>query len=244
MSAQRDGGRAVLMVVTAADYLLARDGARIPTGFWASEVIDAHEVLSDAGYDVVVATPGGQPPTPDERSLENDDVRACLADIPGLKAPEPLTDCEEVDAFAAVVLPGGHGPMADLYSEPDLGRLLRGATIRDLPVAAICHGPAGLLSAQQDPEVLWPFLGKAMTVFRDEEEQAVGLADRLAWSLERHLADAGARLVLGEPFKEHVVVDDGLVTGQNPASARAATQALVEVLDRSSRGLSGPTAQG
>lgn len=230
MTAKPSGSRPVLMVVSAADHLVARDGSRLPTGFWASEVLEPYETLTAAAYDVVIATPGGQVPSPDERSLDQEGLQERLAAIPGLQAPAALAQCEEVDAFAAILLPGGHGPMADLYGEPDLGRILRGAIAEDLPVAAVCHGPAGLLSTQQDPASPWPLAGKAMTAFRDAEEEAAGLADKLPWSLERQLADAGAKLVLAEPFAQQVVVDGTLVTGQNPASARPATEALIDVL--------------
>lgn len=230
MTAQPSGSGPVLMVVSAADHLVARDGSRLPTGFWASEVLEPYEVLTAAGYDVVIATPGAEVPSPDERSLDEEGLRERLAAVPGVQAPAALAQCEDVDAFAAVLLPGGHGPMADLYGEPDLGRILRGAISEELPIAAICHGPAGLLSTQQDPTSPWPLAGKVMTAFRDAEEEAAGLADKLPWSLERLLTDAGAKLALAEPFEPQVVVDGVLVTGQNPASARPATEALVDVL--------------
>lgn len=221
----------VLMVVTAATSLPARDGDRLPTGFWASEVLDPYELLTGAGHDVVIATPGGRPPSADERSLDDPGLGERLRSVEGLAEPRALSEVEDVAPLAAILLPGGHGPMGDLYGDPHLGRILRAAVTSGTPVCAICHGPAGLLSALQGGDGWWPFSGRRMTAFSDAEEQAAGLRDRLEWSLEQVLRDTGAKLAFAdEPFAEHVVVDDRLVTGQNPASARPATETLLRMI--------------
>lgn len=219
----------ILMVVSAADRLPLTDGSDHPTGYWVSEVTEPHEVLTAAGYDVVVATPGGVPPTPDPRSVDDEDAVKAAVGIAGLVEPRGLSEIEDVTAFAAVVLPGGHGPMGDLARDPHLGRILRAAVDAGVPVAAICHGPAGLLAARQDPEASWPFAGRRLTAFSDAEEG--DLAGRLQYSLEAELRAAGADVVIAdEPFAEQVVVDGDLVTGQNPASAGPAAEALVTLL--------------
>jgi putative intracellular protease/amidase len=222
----------VLMVVSAANELRLRDGSSLPTGYWASEVLEPYDVLTAAGLEVVVATPGARRPTPDERSVSGQ--HAALHDaverVEGLRAPQSLSQQEDVGDYAAVVLPGGHGPMADLYADPELGRILRTAVTDGVPVAAICHGPAGFLAAAQDPDATWCFTGTRMTAFTDAEEGE--RAGQLVWSLEQQLRDLGAKLDVGERFAEHVVVDGLLVTGQNPASARPAANALLEILGR------------
>ena len=48
-----------------------------------------------------------------------------------------------------------------------------------------------------------------------EEEQA-GLADKAPWLLESRLREAGATFSSGDAWAPFVVVDDKLVTGQNP----------------------------
>nr|BFE75645.1 hypothetical protein GCM10020092_089460 [Actinoplanes digitatis] len=60
----------VLMVVTAADSLTLADGDSHPTGFWAEEVATSHRILREAGLDVRIATPGGQPAPVDPISLD------------------------------------------------------------------------------------------------------------------------------------------------------------------------------
>src|SRR6201995_3788196 len=59
----------VLLVVSGSDHWTLKDGTKHPTGFWASEFIHPHQVFTEAGYDITVATPGGVTPTLDEISL-------------------------------------------------------------------------------------------------------------------------------------------------------------------------------
>jgi len=54
----------VLMLVTAADHWTLADGTRQPAGFWAEEALGPYKVFKDAGYRIVVATPGGIEPIP------------------------------------------------------------------------------------------------------------------------------------------------------------------------------------
>ncbi|WP_395509580.1 DJ-1/PfpI family protein [Streptomyces racemochromogenes] len=46
----------------------------------------------------------------------------------------------------AVVLPGGHGPVVDLFQDRSLRRLLIEADRAGKIIGAVCHGPAALLS--------------------------------------------------------------------------------------------------
>jgi putative intracellular protease/amidase len=146
----------ILMVVSAADSLTMKDGSQHPTGFWAEELVVAHRTLQQAGHNVDFATPGGVKPTVDKISLQPDmvgseeraeDFRTYLEMIDvDLFAPLVLADVD-MSGYDAVVLPGGHGPMADLFQDKDLGRILVEADGASKIIAPFCHGPAGLLSA-------------------------------------------------------------------------------------------------
>lgn len=50
----------------------------------------------------------------------------------------------ELTGFA-VVVPGSHGPVEDLYKDPDMGRVLVDADKQSKVIAAVCHGPAAFL---------------------------------------------------------------------------------------------------
>jgi putative intracellular protease/amidase len=230
----------VLMVITAADSLTLADGGSHPTGFWAEEVAASHRILREAGADVRIATPGGRPAPVDPISLDERggvsaddarDFRAYLEEIAGeLRQPLALADVRAGD-YDAVYLPGGHGPMADLATDPELARILAEADARRLTVAALCHGPAGLLSATgEDGRFL--FAGRRLTVFTDEEEGQGGLGDRSPYLVESRLREFGAVIESGPAWTSTVVRDGNLITGQNPQSSADTAREVVRSLSK------------
>jgi putative intracellular protease/amidase len=225
----------VLMAVTGADTLTLADGSAHPTGFWAEELVELHRGLVDAGHAVVLATPGARRPTVDPGSLDPDaDSTRSLVDYLAsidewLAHPRALADVEPGE-YDGIVLPGGHGPMSDLATDPDLGRLLIDAVDRDVLVGVLCHGPAGLLSAMR-ADGSFAFAGRRLTVFTDDEERIGGLGERSPYFVEQRLRELGAAIESGAPWSSTVVADGALVSGQNPQSSRATAAAIVERLD-------------
>jgi putative intracellular protease/amidase len=74
--------------------------------------------------------------------------------------------------------------------------------------------------------------GKEVAAFTDEEEAAVKLEKVVPFALESTLRERGAMFVESPNFQERVAVSDGLVTGQNPASATGTAEAVVELLSK------------
>ncbi|MFD1210669.1 type 1 glutamine amidotransferase domain-containing protein [Arthrobacter sp. GCM10027362] len=227
----------ILMVVSAADSLVMKDGTRHPTGFWAEELVAAHRMLREAGHSIDIATPGGAKPTVDKISLDPDtvgqetadDLAAYLQEIDAeLAAPLALADVAVGD-YDAVVMPGGHGPMADLYQDADLGRILVAADAVGKIIAPFCHGPAGLLSTVDDAGN-FPFAGRRLTVFSNEEELGGGTGENTPWLVETALGEKGVVVENGPAWQSNVVVDDNLISGQNPQSSADVARTLLEVL--------------
>ncbi|WP_429390249.1 type 1 glutamine amidotransferase domain-containing protein [Paenarthrobacter sp. TE4293] len=228
----------ILMVVSAADSLELADGTQHPTGVWAEELVVAHQALKTSGAEITIASPGGKKPTVDPGSLNPDIVgdaekvqefKQYLADIEGeLEAPESL-DSVNVADFDAVVLPGGHGPMADLATDADLGALLIQANDSGTIIAPFCHGPAGLLSATA-PDGSFAFAGRRLTVFTDEEELTGGTGENTPWLVATTLAERGAVVKSGPAWGSYVVRDRNLISGQNPQSSEAVAAAVVAAL--------------
>lgn len=230
----------VLFVVTGADHWTLADGTKHPTGFWAEELVAPYREFTAAGYDVVVATPGGVTPVVDRASLapevnggkENADaVEAELASIEQLKGPLRLEDVDLAD-YAAVFYPGGHGPMEDLAVDASSGRLLLEALGSGKPLGVVCHAPAALL-ATVDAEGVSPFAGYRLTGFSNAEETQGGLADKAPWLLQDRLVALGVAYSEGEPWAPNVVVDRNLYTGQNPASSAPLAAEMVKGLAQS-----------
>ena len=229
----------ILMVVSAADSLTMKDGSEHPTGFWAEELVVSHQTLVDAGHTVHLATPGGAKPTVDQVSLAADSAggeeraegfRDYLAKI-GAELSQPLVLADvDIASYDAVVMPGGHGPMADLYKDADLGRLLVAADKDGKVIAPFCHGPAGLLSATDDAGT-FTFAGRRLTVFSNEEELNGGTGENSPWLVEDALKEKGAIVNNAAAWSSHVVRDGNLITGQNPQSSEDVAKEVIKALD-------------
>jgi putative intracellular protease/amidase len=181
----------VLIALTGAAKWTMKDGSTLPAGFWAEELIDPYQILTAAGIDVVLATPGGVPAPLQEYSLDESmtprgaQLRAALAGLAAdLAHPESFAAVDP-DAIDAVFVPGGTGPMEDLYDDPDLGRILVSLQARRAPVATVCHGTIGLLSARL--QSAWAYKGYQMTGYTDQEESQGGPGDAAPFTLESRL---------------------------------------------------------
>ncbi|GAB1339211.1 type 1 glutamine amidotransferase domain-containing protein [Streptomyces sp. E-15] len=227
----------ILFVLTGADHWTLADGTAHPTGFWAEEAVVPYRALKAAGHEIVVATPGGVLPPVDRASLaaevnggqdKADEIARALEEMTELRTPVKLTEVD-LDDFAAVFYPGGHGPMEDLAVDAESGRLLVAALDSGRPLAVVCHGPAALLAAVR-PDGANAFAGYRAAAFTNEEETQGGLAGRARWLLEDRLTEAGVNVRTAEPWAPHVVVDRNLVTGQNPASSAQVAEELLKQL--------------
>ncbi|MDK1237086.1 type 1 glutamine amidotransferase domain-containing protein [Cronobacter turicensis] len=152
--------------------------------------------------------------------------------------------------FDAIYIPGGHAPMQDLLTSPALGQALAAFHDAGKPTALVCHGPIALLSTLPDAPAFtrqlaetghaaaqrgWIYAGYRMTVISNaEEEIAKGLLPKggaMKFYPQTALEQAGGKYSSNsEPFTSHIVTDRELITGQNPASATAVAQALLERL--------------
>jgi len=228
----------VLIIMSAASVWERTDGSEYPTGYWAEELAAPHEQFVKAGYTVDFASPGGVLQPLDEHSA---DPAIAGPDAPHFVAHAhealsefgPLLKVSEIniDDYVAVILPGGHGPVVDLYKDADLGRLLTAANAADKIIGAVCHGPAALLSAV-DSEGKWLFAGRRMTAFTDEEEQLFGTAEGAPWLLATTLRDKGAQHSGGAAYQAYNVQDGNLFTGQNPASSAPMADAMIAALEK------------
>ncbi|HSI56050.1 MAG TPA: hypothetical protein VLA16_00750 [Ideonella sp.] len=100
-------------------------------------------------------------------------------------------------------------------------------------MAAVCHGPAALLGVKLEDGT--PLVkGRRLTSFSNAEEDGYA-ADDVPFQLETALVAEGAKYESADPWKERIVVDGRLMTGQNPASGGALARAMVEAFDKGAR---------
>ena len=148
----------VVMVVSGAKVWTMKNATPHPTGFWSEEFVTPHRKFAEAGLKVTVASPAGVTPAVDPLSFnlaynnndaskvkEQQDYMKRLSSA--LTSPMPVEDITG-DGFDVIFLVGGHGPMQDMAVHATIGPVL--VTMLDDPkkvVAAVCHGPAGYLTA-------------------------------------------------------------------------------------------------
>ncbi len=205
------------------------------TGFWLEEFAAPYYVFKDAGAEVVLASPkGGQPPLdprsdePDAQTEATERFRADAEAGSRLASTNKLADVVD-QSFDAVFYPGGHGPMWDLAEDPDSIGLIESTLAAGKPLAAVCHAPAVLRHAMAAGDV--PLVqGRTVTGFTNSEEQAVGLTDVVPFLIEDMLVERGADYRKKADWESHVLTDGMLVTGQNPASSKAAAEAVLALL--------------
>lgn len=222
----------ILIIATSADKMNNGD----PTGIWIEELTTPYYAFKDAGAQVTLASiEGGDIPI-DERSLapkgENEaSVERYLsdADTQSIVANTPSLAELTTDEFDAVFLPGGHGTMFDYPANSDLAELLEEFTANEKVISAVCHGPAGFVSAKTPDGK--PFVaGKRVAAFTDSEEHAVGLQDHVPFLLETKLRELGALHESAPDFQPFAIRDGRLVTGQNPASAAKTAGLVLEAI--------------
>jgi len=223
----------ILMVLTSHGQL-GDTGKK--TGFWLEEFAAPYYVFKDAGARVALASPlGGQPPLDpksDDAASQTDATRRFKADAAAKAALATTVKLSEVAAsrFDAVFYPGGHGPLWDLAEDQDSIALIETLLAAGKPVAAVCHAP-GVLRHTRAPDGAPLVKGRAVTGFSDTEEEAAGLTAVVPFLVEDLLRELGGRYSKAADWQPHVVIDDLLITGQNPASSEPAAQALLKLLD-------------
>ena len=207
-----------------------------PTGFYWEELAAPYWILSDAGYQVELASiAGGKPPADPSSEADDamtDEVRRFWADDAAMNRLANTERVEDVDVAACdiVYLPGGHGTMWDLPKSETLGQLLAKVWEKGAVVGAVCHGPAGLLAARLssgDPLVK----GRRVAGFTNAEEEAAGLSDAVPFLLEDQLKAQGGQHEGGPDWQPFAIADGKLVTGQNPASSAEVARLMLKAAD-------------
>lgn len=223
----------ILMIATSADRMTP--GIE-PTGVWLEELTTPYYAFRDGGADVTLASIKGGAIPVDQRSVnadgENDaSVERYLKDeaLKAEVADTPAFTSIDTSDYDAVFLPGGHGTMFDYPGSEDLARVVERFDREGKIVAAVCHGPAGLVSAKKPDGT--PFVaGRRVAAFTDSEERAVGLDQAVPFLLETRMKELGAHHEGGPDFQPFALRDGNLVTGQNPASATRTAELVMEAL--------------
>ncbi len=223
----------ILIVLTSHDKL-GETGKQ--TGFWFEELSNPYYTFIDAGYRIDIASiKGGKAPiAPGSEGQSGNrpaSVQRFLADPAAMAQIGNTTAVDGADAgsYDAIFLPGGHGTMWDFPDNAALADIIGTLFDAGKVVAAVCHGPAGLVSAKRKDgrSILY---GKRVNAFTNTEEAAAGLTGVVPFLLEQRLRELGGHFERAADWQPIAVRDGNLVTGQNPQSSLAVAEKVLEAL--------------
>ncbi|GGB06284.1 type 1 glutamine amidotransferase domain-containing protein [Allosediminivita pacifica] len=223
----------ILILSTAADVL---GDTGNPTGVWYEELASPYYAFLDAGHDVTLVTLGGKPiPIDPNSDARGEDAPASVTRFRAdgeatalLEKPGRLED-EDVTAYDALYIPGGHGAMFDLAESAYAAEVIGKAWDSGKIVASVCHGPAAFAKVV-DANGVSIVKGRKVSAFTNSEEEAVGLTKAVPFLLETKLRELGAIFEGVDDWQPHAVADGRLVTGQNPASSEDAAKKVLALL--------------
>lgn len=211
-------------------------GENLKTGLWLSELTHIYHSAKEQGIEITVASPKGGDTPIDPESLKPlllDEVsKTCWEDSAFRDVLKHTKSLDEVSGlqFDCVYLAGGHGAMYDFPDNAVLQTILREHYENKKMVATICHGACGLLNVKlSDGEYL--IKGKKLTGFSWAEEILAARKKEVPFDLEAKLKGRGADYEKAFlPMTSKVVVDENLVTGQNPFSSKDMAKVVLQRL--------------
>lgn len=224
-----------VIFITTSHSELGESGKK--TGVWLEEVATPYYKLKNENIQVEIASiKGGNVPIDpwsESKDWETEDTRQFKNDTTAMQLMSnsfKLSDISAAD-YDLVYFPGGHGPMWDFVDNRLLHDFLQEFITQEKPIAAMCHGVAALVDAL-DINADAFVKGRKVTSFADSEEIGVGAQDSVPFLLETKLKELGAIYSKGDDFTPHVVTDNNLITGQNPASSNNVALEMVNLLTK------------
>lgn len=200
------------------------------TGYYLGEVSHAWEVLKNDYTIDFVSPKGGKPPVDgfdlsDAINKEFWENKVYQNKINNSMKPSEVNP----DDYVAIYYAGGHGAMWDFADNVEIAQIAAKIYENNGVVGAVCHGPAGLVNIKLS-NGKYLVEDKKINAFTNEEEIAVKLEKVVPFALETKLIERGAKFEKSGLWQKHVTVDQRLVTGQNPQSAKGVGEAILKEL--------------
>lgn len=224
-----------------------------PVGFWWGELTHPYFHFTEAGYQVEIFSPDGGRCEADAMSDPEDASQWQAEDVISrgykhdpafvalVEATAPVTKLD-TDAFDAVVVAGGQGPMFTFENATELHRRFVAMYEAGKLCVALCHGVAVLrYTMLSDGRPLVE--GKTVTGFANVEEDFADQAvwdsgalprDRhvMPWRVEDEMRRLGANYVQAGLWKGFAIRDGNLLTGQQNFSGTEVARLVIETLGR------------
>ena len=236
----RSDRKKILVIFTEQKNMLMQNGKAFSTGNHPIEAMLPMMHLQNAGFEFEITTLTGKPVVLEMWAFPNQDhhVNAFYAEHKSrFEQPASLqaaveTFESEIDSYAAVFVPGGHGAMLGIPEDENVGRALHLAHENALFTITLCHGPAALFStALNGHDFLYS--GYNMAVFPDSVDKMtpkIGyLPGPMPSGVSEKLKDLGVTL-MNRKADNTVCIDRLLITGASPLAADALGQLAAKSL--------------
>jgi putative intracellular protease/amidase len=219
-----------------------------PVGFWWSELAHPYFWFAEQGYEVRVFSPRGgaceadkmSDPRPQRLSAEDLISRGFIAhpELSQLVNDTASVDDLDPNAFDAIVVTGGQGPMFTFEGATNLQRTFVEFYERGKIACALCHG-VSLLRYTRLSNGTPLVAGKTVTGFANIEED---FADNAVWSLnmlprdkhvmpwriEDDMKRLGANYVQAGLWRGFAVRDGNLIIGQQNFSGSETARKVIQ----------------
>ena len=231
--AQFTGGKA--LIITTSHDRLGQNGSM--TGVFGSEMTAPYYEFRDGGMKVDLASIKGGPIPIDPMSfkwfIQSEYDARYLKDPEFQRKALHSLKVDDIDftSYDIIYLAGGWGAAYDLGTSPVLSRKISEAFKAGKVIGGVCHGPLGLLLAEDESGA--PLVkGRRLTAVTDKQVQELGIT-MTPQHPEGELRAAGARFESQKAFRDifanHTVVDGRLVTGQNQNAGAEVANKMMRV---------------
>ncbi len=231
--------RRVLMLCTEIGQMVMKNGKKFATGNHPVEMLVPMLHLRDAGFEIDIFTPSGAPAQIESWAMPGEDeaVQVLYAEYrPKFEQPRSLADFTVQEMYGnldylAVFIPGGHGALLGLPTDPSVQQLLKWSREQGLYILSICHGPAALLAEQNERP--FPYEGYSIAAFPDAVDKITPLIGympgRLPWKFGKKLKSLGVTIV-NKNADSTCHVDRKLITAASPEAANEFGKTAVQEL--------------
>jgi len=217
------------------------------TGFWLPELTLPYYKFKEAGYVVDVASIKGGIAPVDQKIFQDKEEKKSnemfLKNAELMSKVFKTLSISQVDAkqYKAILYAGGSGTMWDFPNNEYIKNITRKIYENNGIVSAVCHGSSALINVKLSNGT-YLISGKKITSFTNEEEKDLNFEDKkgkiiemkniLPFLLQDKLKERGSKYIHGKAWKEKVIVDGRLITGQNSQSASKVADKVIESLQR------------
>lgn len=232
--------RTALIAITSAHAPLYPDGGE--TGLFLTEALHPFEGLRKAGFEVDLVSETGQysvdalslnkPWVSDEElAVYNDHSSEFRSKLDKLNKPSDIDPSKYGVFFASA----GHASLIDYPEATGLQQIATKIYENGGILSAVCHGGA-IFPGIKGPDGKSIINGREVTGFTTKGEEEEGVLDTIkSWNrptIENSAAEAGAKYVAPPgPWASFTHTDGRIVTGANPLSSVAVTEAIVKAFD-------------